>query len=208
MPDSERDSAADGPDAERVAIVACDVFEDALRRFAARNADGRDLDLRFLDIRYHSDYDGMEDAIRETTERARAAGADRVLVGYGAVCHPEMERIVAESDAELLPTINCIDAFAGAEAHAEVFRDDLLFVTPGWLEKLLPSARADPDRFAGLDRIVFQNPVDVDRAANDSDGAPVEDRLAELAEVTGLPVERREGDPDAFAELLRDALAE
>ena len=104
-----------------------------------------------------------------------------------------MECIVDEVDAELLLAVNCIHMLAGRETHAEVFRDDLLFVTPGWLEKLLSSVRDNPDQFSVLDRIVFLNPTSIERAANDAIDRPVDDRLTELADLTGLSVERRKG---------------
>ena len=189
---------------ERVAVVACDVIEDELRAFAAES--DRALDLYFLDIAYHSDYEGMEAAIGRTVERARDAGADRVLLGYGGGCHPHMGRIAKENGAELFPAVNCLHMLAGREVHEEVFADDLLFVTPGWLEKLVPSARADPEKFAVCDRIVYYDPTGTERAANDSSGDPAAERLAELSELTGLPVERREGGRELFDALVRRAL--
>lgn len=200
---SERDAQNEG--SESVGIVACGVFEDALRAFAAETT--HDIELYFLDIEYHSDYDGMAEAIQKTVEDAREEGVDRVLVGYGSVCHPDVERIVEDVGADMLSTVNCIHALAGRETHAEVFRDNLLFVTPGWLEKLLPSAREAPERFATLDRIVFINPIGVDRAANDTSDTLVEERLEELAELTGLAVERRTGSRDTFDEVLEAALS-
>ncbi len=109
-------------------LIACRIFENELQAILPSDADTQIL---WVETALHVDFSRLEKRLRECLSSARATGGSiRLHLGEG--CHPQIDFIRKEYQAEMPWVRNCIEAFLG-EKLKEAQKNSTMIMTPGWV---------------------------------------------------------------------------
>ena len=153
------------------------------------------LEVEYLAASLHNRPERIPDAVRARIREARAAGRERILIGY-ADCGTGgiLDRVAAEEEVERLPGAHCYELYAGSAAFAAMSDEE-----PGTFyltDFLVRSFEGLVWRGLGLDRhpellpLLFGNYRRVVYLAQTDEPALVE-RARAAAERLGLEFELR-----------------
>ncbi|MBI4913032.1 MAG: DUF1638 domain-containing protein [Acidobacteria bacterium] len=181
--------------------VACSIFRDEMERLQAQEQ--TDLPVRFLGSMLHMVPERLEQRLKAAVQEELAKGHD-VLLAYGDCC-PHMVDIEEGDGVGRTGGINCCEILLGREAYRRLRREGVFFLMPEWTlnwkavfrdtlglhdENARHFMRDMHTRLVYLDTGLIRVP---------------EEELTEIAQFTGLPVERMQVSLDPLLASLRDA---
>jgi hypothetical protein len=104
------------------AVIACGALA---REIEALSRDLPGIDVRYLPATLHNRPERIAGAVRTEIARARAAGYERVLIGY-ADCGTGggLDRLAEEEGVERLPGAHCYEFYAGRAAFAQLHDEE------------------------------------------------------------------------------------
>lgn len=102
----------------RALVIACGALA---RELEALTAPLPGVEVEYLPARLHNRPARIPELVRARIRRARAAGTERVLIGY-ADCGTGglLDRVAADEGVERLPGAHCYELYAGAAAFARL----------------------------------------------------------------------------------------
>ncbi len=117
-------------------IVACGIFQPelelVLEQIKAEQALEDGIEIAYVAPALHVDYDRLKEGI---TAALDAVTADRTVLLFGSMCHPEIGEFT-EHYGVVRPTPgNCVELILGKERMQEIEKSARVFyLTPGWLQ--------------------------------------------------------------------------
>lgn len=120
-----------------VRIVACGIFQLELERVLEEIRTKCESDAEFKVIytapALHVDFDKLKDGITQALDNNTPE--EKVVLFFGAMCHPEMNEFIEEYNVVKLEPKNCIELILGKERQNELEKSDKIFyITQGWLQ--------------------------------------------------------------------------
>ena len=146
--------------AEKVRVIACGAI--AREVLAIRNANGLDhIDLLCLPAIWHAHPEKIAPGVEKAVEEARAAGFERVFVGY-ADCGTGglLDKVCERLGVERIAGPHCYSFFAGNEAFAATEDDVTAFFLTDFLARQFRAFVIEPlglDRYPQLKDMYFGN---------------------------------------------------
>lgn len=190
-------------------VIACDIFRleiaavlDTAGAGQALRERGLELAIDWIPSLLHGDFDMLARAVKN-----RLSQEGRVLLMYGAKCHPDWRSVIGTRRVAMPGGENCIDIISGLSASLGASRD--FHLTSGWYDQW--RGFVNLSRKAGLSpeqsRQMFARHCD--RAVFHDTGVytPSEETRAYFAETTGLEVITRPVGLEVFAGTFLDGAA-
>ncbi|MGJ7040084.1 hypothetical protein J2Y63_003347 [Shinella sp. BE166] len=192
--------------AEKVRVIACGAI--AREVLAILDANGLDhIDLLCLPAIWHAHPEKIAPGVEKAVEEARAAGFERVFVGYsdcgtGGLLDKVCERL----GVERIAGPHCYSFFAGNEAFAATEDDVTAFFLTDFLARQFRAFVIEPlglDRYPQLKDMYFGNYTKLVYLSQVEDQG-LQKKAQEAADYLGLAYEYRfTGYGDLSGELLR-----
>jgi hypothetical protein len=181
--------------------IACSIFRRELEQF---QAEGRTaLSMRYLDSMLHMQPERLQERVQALLAEHLARGGDVVLV-YGDCC-PRMLDYQQLPGVARTAGINCCEILLGRERYRALRREGAFFLMPEWA---LDWRRAFHDALGPRKETarMLMRDMHTRLVYLDTGLVPAPEReLEEIAEYTGLPVERMAVTLDALLAALQDA---
>ncbi|MDN5347673.1 MAG: hypothetical protein PWP65_1237 [Clostridia bacterium] len=116
-------------------LICCGILQKELEQiFNESFADNNNVSARvYLEPALHVDLDKLYSILEDTLANLSRKNKKLVLV-YGANCHPEMEVLARHFGASTIPARNCIEMLLGEEIIKVNQEAKTFYLTPGWLE--------------------------------------------------------------------------
>jgi hypothetical protein len=159
----------------------------------------QNVEIHYLEAGLHADLKKMETSIKTALDEI--GSNDDVLLGFGSMCHPELELISANYGVNVLAAKNCIEILLGDKLKELDAEGRTFYITSGWLENwrkiFIEQLKWDKidarQNFGFYERIVLL----------DTGLIPLEDEaILEFFEYTEVPIEIVPVDLDNLKKLL------
>lgn len=180
--------------AEKVQVIACGALAREILAVCAMN--GLDhLELTCLPAIWHNHPERIAPGVKAAIARARAEGAARIFVAY-ADCGTggALDRICEEEDVERIAGPHCYSFFAGNDAFATHWQEDMTaFFLTDFLVRQFDAFVVEPlglDRHPELRDMYFGNYDKLVYLAQ-TDDAALSDKARQAADRLGLAFEHR-----------------
>ena len=164
-------------------LLCCEILRAEIEQLLKTK---QNVEIHYLEAGLHADLKKMETAIK--TALAGIGSNEDVLLGFGNMCHPELESIAADYGANVLAGKNCIEILLGDKLKEFDAEARTFYITNGWLENwrkiFIEQLKWDKidarQNFGFYERIVLL----------DTGLIPIEDEtILEFFEYTEVPVE-------------------
>ena len=181
-----------------IIFISCGIFQEELNYLL--RAKGLNWKIIYLDAALHVNFDRLKAALVEVLAENHKAGFEiKVIYGH---CHPEIQEILQQYQAQKIDAGNCLEAMVGPEEITRLNREGkAFFLSAGWVnnwEKMFDLGKKDFDfdfksMFGGYRRIIVFDtgiiPIDEEKV----------DRFSTFA---NLPVQRRHITLDYLLDLI------
>lgn len=199
------------PDAQKVHVIACGAI--AREIIAINKANALDhIELSCLPAIWHAHPEKIAPGVKAAITEARQKGAARIFIAY-ADCGTGglLDQVIAEEGVERLSGPHCYSFFAGNEAFARTYEDDITaFFLTDFLARQFEAFVIEPlglDRHPQLKDMYFSNYTKVVYLSQMEDAA-LQEKAKAAADFLGLAYEYRfTGYGDLETELLAAARA-
>jgi hypothetical protein len=182
------------PAAQKTLVIACGALAREIGEIVAANRLDH-IELTCLPAQLHIYPEKIPDAVRAAIGKARAAGFERIVVGY-ADCGTGglLDKVCAEESVERIAGPHCYSFYWGNDAFAARTEDDIdAFFLTDFLARQFESFVIEPlglDRHPELRDAYFGNYRRLIYLAQ-TDDAELEKKAREAAEQLGLVFEKR-----------------
>ena len=199
------------PETEKVHVIACGAI--AREIIAINKMNGLDhIELSCLPAIWHAHPERIAPGVKAAIAEAREKGASRIFIAY-ADCGTGgmLDKVIAEEGVERLSGPHCYSFFAGNEAFARTYEDDITaFFLTDFLARQFEAFVIEPlglDRHPQLKDMYFSNYTKVVYLSQMEDEA-LQQKAKAAADYLGLAYEYRfTGYGDLETELLAAARA-
>lgn len=199
------------PETEKVHVIACGAI--AREIIAINKMNGLDhIELSCLPAIWHAHPERIAPGVKAAIAEAREKGASRIFIAY-ADCGTGgmLDKVIAEEGVERLSGPHCYSFFAGNEAFARTYEDDITaFFLTDFLARQFEAFVIEPlglDRHPQLKDMYFSNYTKVVYLSQMEDEA-LQEKAKAAADYLGLAYEYRfTGYGDLETELLAAARA-
>ncbi len=199
------------PETEKVHVIACGAI--AREIIAINKMNGLDhIELSCLPAIWHAHPERIAPGVKAAIAEAREKGATRIFIAY-ADCGTGgmLDKVIAEEGVERLSGPHCYSFFAGNEAFARTYEDDITaFFLTDFLARQFEAFVIEPlglDRHPQLKDMYFSNYTKVVYLSQMEDEA-LQEKAKAAADYLGLAYEYRfTGYGDLETELLAAARA-
>jgi hypothetical protein len=181
-------------------LCGCGILQAEVRFLVGKH--GWPLDLRFFDPVLHCDLQRLETALSGTLRQ----DPERPTVVFYGVCHPLMDRIVADHRAVRTEGQNCVEMLLGHERFTAALADGAYFLLEEWardwgemMARTFGNVRVAREIFHG-DRthlLAIRTPC----------SRPFDAEAAAAAEMVGVPVRWTDVTLDHLESVLATAVA-
>ena len=177
-------------------ILCCEILRPEIEQLLKGK---NNIDIQYLEAGLHADLKKLELSIKTSLESM--GNTQDVLLGFGTMCHPEMELIAANYGRNVLQAKNCIEMLLGDKLKELDAESRTFYITGGWLvnwrkifiEQLKWDNIDARQNFGFYDRILLL----------DTGLIPLEDeKILEFFEYTEVPIEIMAIDLDNLKKLL------
>lgn len=197
------------PETEKVHVIACGAI--AREIIAINKANGLEhIELSCLPAIWHAHPERIAPGVKAAIAEAREKGASRIFIAY-ADCGTGgmLDKVIAEEGVERLSGPHCYSFFAGNEAFARTYEDDITaFFLTDFLARQFEAFVIEPlglDRHPQLKDMYFSNYTKVVYLSQMEDEA-LQEKAKAAADYLGLAYEYRfTGYGDLETELLAAA---
>ena len=176
-------------------LLCCEILRTEIEHLLQ----GKNIEIQYLEAGLHADFKKLETGIKNTL--GEMENSKEVSLGFGTMCHPEMEQIASTHCKNVMQAKNCIEMLLGdklkeLDAEAQTF-----YITGGWLENwrkiFIEQLKWDNvdarQNFGFYDRIILL----------DTGLTPLDDeKILEFFEYTEVPIETMAIDLDNLKKLL------
>lgn len=180
-------------------LLCCEILRNEIEHLLQ----GKNVEIQYLEAGLHADLKKLEHTIKDTLENMK--DGNNVVLGFGTMCHPEMELLAANHGKNVIQAKNCIEMLLGdklkeLDAEARTF-----YITSGWLENwrkiFIEQLKWDKidarQNFGFYDRIILV----------DTGLTPLDDeKILEFFEYTEVPIETMSIGLDNLQKLLYASL--
>ncbi|MCM0760967.1 DUF1638 domain-containing protein [Sporomusa sphaeroides DSM 2875] len=177
-------------------LLCCEILRAEIEQLLKTK---QDVEIQYLEAGLHADLKKMENAIKTALDGI--GNSNDVLLGFGSMCHPELEIIAANYGVNVLAAKNCIEILLGDKLKELDAESRTFYITSGWLENwrkiFIEQLKWDKidarQNFGFYERIVLL----------DTGLIPLEDEaILEFFEYTEVPIEIVPVDLDNLKKLL------
>ena len=182
------------PETEKVHVIACGAI--AREIIAINKMNGLDhIELSCLPAIWHAHPERIAPGVKAAIAEAREKGATRIFIAY-ADCGTGgmLDKVIAEEGVERLSGPHCYSFFAGNEAFARTYEDDITaFFLTDFLARQFEAFVIEPlglDRHPQLKDMYFSNYTKVVYLSQMEDEA-LQEKAKAAADYLGLAYEYR-----------------
>ncbi|HWR44834.1 DUF1638 domain-containing protein [Sporomusa sp.] len=163
-------------------LLCCEILRTEIEQLLKEKT----VEIQYLEAGLHADLKKLEHAIKTGLENM--GNNNDVLLGFGTMCHPEMELLAANYGKNTLQAKNCIEMLLGDKLKELDAQSRTFYITSGWLENwrkiFIEQLKWDSidarQNFGFYDRILLL----------DTGLIPLEDeQILEFFEYTQVPIE-------------------
>jgi len=112
-------------------FIGCSILKNELKQVMQEM--GLQNKMVFIDAALHVDIDRLEKALREKLVETSPIGKPIILVGNK--CHPDLDIIAKEYDAQVVPRANCLELLLGDKMKELNKEAKIFYTTSAWLSK-------------------------------------------------------------------------
>jgi hypothetical protein len=170
-----------------VTCIACSIFRQEIRRL--QEAGSLAVPVKFLSSMLHITPDILDRTLKEVVARETAQG-NRVVMAFGDCC-AHMEGFEDPQKAIRTTGINCCEIVLGTEEYRRLRKDGAFFVMPEWAQRW-QEVFHEALGLSPANAREFMKEMHTRLIYLDTGQMPIpQDKLAEMVEYTGLPLEIR-----------------
>ena len=182
----------------KICFLACGIYQPELEQVLAQiKAEGLfacELAVTYLPVNLHIDLKKLKTAVLAALDEVVA---DRIILLYGAKCHPEFDIFLQDYPVVRFGQANCVELVLGERPEGGGLDPRTFYLTSGWMlkwrELFDPGWGVDEvamrQSFACYDRILF---------TDTGVGEISDEQLLEFFECSRVPIEVQQGSLAVF----------
>ncbi|HEY3423390.1 MAG TPA: DUF1638 domain-containing protein [Negativicutes bacterium] len=181
-------------------LLCCEI----LRTEVEHLLQNKNVEINYLEFGLHTDFKKLESSIKNALKSME--NSKEVSLGYGTMCHPEMEQIAAAYGKNVLQAKNCIEMLLGDKLKELDAESRTFYITSGWLEnwRKIFIEQMHWDTIDARQNLGFYDRI----LLLDTGLVPLDDeKILEFFEFTQVPIETMSIDLEHFKKLLFASLA-
>lgn len=177
-------------------ILCCGVLQEEMEYILKGK---NNIEIEYMEAGLHTDLKKLESSITNSLNQQQSSLS--VLLGFGTMCHPDMELIADKFGSRVVQAKNCIEMLLGEKLKELDAEARTFYITSGWLENwrkiFIEQLKWDPidarQNFGFYERIMLL----------DTGIIPLDDeKILEFFEYTQVPIAIMPVELDYFRSLV------